>query len=172
MLVYIRFNIQSGHKNWILLTRSESVTSKLLSWNHVSSILCPHVSACLCVFPSCLSLSSCVPCQDRLPVLEPLSPPDFTPECPVRTPSVNRYTQITASLCFIFLHYLCYIFWFWHVPVGKAMVKLKLQAVLIGPLHPLRQSGHDMTPGHGGLQADAAPGIALHVHQVVLANTR
>lgn len=26
---------------------------------------------------------------DRLPVIEPFSPPDLTPECPVRTPSVS-----------------------------------------------------------------------------------
>lgn len=45
------------------------------------------------VFPGCMSLSSHIPGQERMPVIEPFSPPDLTPECPVRTPSVGRYTH-------------------------------------------------------------------------------
>lgn len=42
--------------------------------------------------------------QDRLPVIEPFSPPDLTPECPVRTPSVGRYKHalkyaVSSCIC-------------------------------------------------------------------------
>uniref|UniRef100_A0A674N7E3 protein kinase C n=1 Tax=Takifugu rubripes TaxID=31033 RepID=A0A674N7E3_TAKRU len=53
---------------------------------YVSSL---HVS----VFSVRMSLSSHIPRQERMPVIEPFSPPDLTPECPVRTPSVGRYTH-------------------------------------------------------------------------------
>lgn len=56
----------------------------------------------------CLSLLSHPPRQERMPVIEPFSPPDLTPECPVRTPSLSRYTHFLCYRCcglFFFFHY-------------------------------------------------------------------
>ena len=96
--------------------------SKLLLWDHFVSclpsylLLSLRLCMSLCVFSS-VSLSSHVPCQDRLPVIEPFSPPDLTPECPVRTPSVGRYTHTHVYRharrrpLHHLLHYQQYIFW-------------------------------------------------------------
>uniref|UniRef100_H3C9L4 protein kinase C n=1 Tax=Tetraodon nigroviridis TaxID=99883 RepID=H3C9L4_TETNG len=46
----------------------------------------------------CVSLSSHIPRQERMPVIEPFSPPDLTPECPVRTPSLGRSKQRKGPL--------------------------------------------------------------------------
>ena len=90
--IFIRFKIQ---------TKSESSSLKNVcvshpNWNHVS---CVFSSFCmfLCLFRR-VSFPALCPCQDRLPVIEPFSPPDLTPECPVRSPSVSRYTHINISL--------------------------------------------------------------------------
>ena len=93
----------SGHEQSTPVAGSVLVVMTLvwLPSRFVSSL---HVS----VFSGCMSLSSHIPRQEQMPVIEPFSPPDLTPECPVRTPSVGRYTHafifyvITVFLLFFF----------------------------------------------------------------------
>lgn len=104
--VYLCHPHPSGHEQSIPVTGSVLVVMTLvwLPSRFVSSL---HVF----VFSGCMSLSSHIPRQERMPVIEPFSPPDLTPECPVRTPSVGRYTHafifyviIVVGFFFLFLH--------------------------------------------------------------------
>uniref|UniRef100_A0A8C4IG20 protein kinase C n=1 Tax=Dicentrarchus labrax TaxID=13489 RepID=A0A8C4IG20_DICLA len=42
--------------------------------------------------------------NDRLPVIEPFSPPDLTPECPIRTPSVTGFGCWYPSFMLVYGH--------------------------------------------------------------------
>lgn len=75
----------------VLERESYSLERGVLCPYYLHKIMCHFILVPMCLFLYVFPL--CVLCQDRLPVIEPFSPPDLTPECPVRTPPVGRYTH-------------------------------------------------------------------------------
>lgn len=105
--VYLYHPHTSGHERRILVTGSVIVVTTSVSPSRRVSSLCMFF-----VFSVRLSLSSHIPRQERMPVIEPFSPPDLTPECPVRTPSVGRYTRAFTFYVIIVVGFLFFCFFF------------------------------------------------------------